>query len=124
MALYDDMKALARDILTDPDFKQGTAYLIQPGANGAGPAYNPGNATPAVPVELPGAVAKGVSSKYIIRSLAVEGDLQVTSSVVEGVTIDQARDKIRYDGHDWKIVAFMPTPPVGTVVVWKFIIRR
>lgn len=124
MALYDDMRALARDILTDPDFKQGVCYLIKPNP-GTGPAYNPGSGgVPPAPILLPGAVAKGVPQKFIISQVAVQGDLLVTASVVEGVTIDMAHDKIRYDGNDYKIVSFMPVPPNGVTIVWKFIIHR
>lgn len=123
MTLYDDARALATSILTDPDFKQGAAYLVKP-SQGAGPAYNPGSGVAAAPVLLPGAVARGVPTKYILRSLALEGDLLVTCSVVDGLAVDMERDKIRYDGNDWKIVEFMPTPPVGVTVVWKFIVRR
>lgn len=117
------MQALARDILTDPDFKQGVAYLIKP-STGTGPAYNPGAGVAPTPILLPGCVAVGVPTKFIVRSLAIEGDLLFTSSVVAGVTVDAAHDKIRYNGNDYKIVSDQSVPPVGTKVVWKFIIRR
>lgn len=117
---YAAMRTLAGNLLAE--FTEGAASLIQP-ARGTGPAFNPG-AGATVTTSL-NAVAKGVSSKYIMRGLAAEGDKELTAAVVEGITVDQTRDKIQLpDGTTWKIVQDMSVPAMGTKVVWKFIIRR
>lgn len=117
---YGAMQTLALSLLSQ--FKQGAVSLIQQ-TKGAGPSYNPGPQTQTV-VSL-NAVAKGVGSYYIVNGLANVGDLEVTSAVVAGVTVDQINDKIDLpDGSRWKIVSFQKIPAAGTPVVWKFIVRR
>lgn len=117
---YGDMQGIASGLLTQ--FKQGSISILKV-VSGVGPAYNPGDPLE-VATLLPGGTATGSISQYVVAGLATAGDLLVVAPVVAGLTINQATDKVLIDGVPWKIVQFMPTPPVGTAVVWKFIVRR
>lgn len=121
MTLYEEMQQIGRELLTDPDFKQGTIRYIEI-VPGNGTADNPGPST-LVPHDIPGGVAKGVSYKYVKDGLALSSDKTVTLPVVAGLTIDM-KGFIEIDGAKHKIVQDISTPAAGTRVVWKFIVRK
>lgn len=119
MTLYDELQGVAGEILADPDFKQGVISLIR-STPGTGPVDDPGPST-LVTVPL-NAVAAGVPFKFIQGNLAIAGDLMVTASIVEGVDPTLA-DFIDIDGKRYKVIQYVPTPPAGVAVVWKWIVR-
>lgn len=121
MALYDEMQQIARELLNDPDFKQGTIRYIAI-VPGNGPADNPGPST-AVPHDIPGGVAKGVSYKYVKDGLALSTDKTVILPIVAGLVIDM-KGFIEIDGVRHKIVQDISTPAAGTRVVGKYIVRK
>ena len=119
MAFYDDMQKVATGLLTE--FRQGVIRHIAL-TPGNGPAHKPGSPQE-TPTILPGATARGVPIKYITGGLAQTGDLVVVSSVVKGLTVNQA-DKIEIDGVRYSVVEILPIPPAGTTVAFNFIVRR
>ena len=121
MAIYDEMQNLARDILTDPEFKQAKIEYVQI-VPGNGPVDNPGPSRTVV-TEMLGGVARGVSYKYVKDGLALSSDKTVTLPVVAGITPDM-KDFIDIDGVRYKMVQDISTPAAGTRVVWKFIVRK
>lgn len=121
MSFYDEMQNLARDILTDPDFKQGKIEYVRI-VPGNGPIDNPGQPTE-VKTEIPGGVARGVSFKYVKDGLALSSDKTVVLPVTPGVSPNM-KDFIDIDGTRYKIVEDISTPAAGTRVVWKFIVRK
>lgn len=121
MAIYDEMQNLARDILTDPEFKQGKIEYVRI-VPGTGPIDNPGPSTTVV-TEMPGGVARGVSFKYVKDGLALSSDLTVILPVTAGV-VPNMKDFIDIDGVRYKIIQDISTPAAGTRVVWKFIVRK
>lgn len=118
MAFYEDMQKIASDLLTE--FKQGVIEYgrITPGA---GPADNPGPSTITWQT-LKGAVARGVSQKYIASSLAVATDQQITMSADQ--LVPNIRDKAKIDGVELKIVHVLPRPAAGTVAAYTLIVRK
>jgi len=121
MNFYEEMQNVATEILTDPEFKQGTIHYVKL-TPGAGPIDNPGPST-SVATLMPGGVAKGVSFKYVKDGLALSTDLTVILPVPAGLTSDM-KDFIDIDGVRYKIVQDISTPAAGTRVVWKFIVRK
>lgn len=118
MTIYDDLQQLTKDLMKE--FKQGTAKLITI-TPGTGPADNPGTSTETTyTIE---AVAKGVSKKYMDNSSVVASDLEVISSVLDGVTPSE-KDFIELDGTRYKIIRDISVPAMGTKVAWKFIVRK
>lgn len=119
MSLYDEMQAVVKSILADPDFKQGVTSLVKV-APGTGPAYDPGS-----PVEtsytLDGAV-RGVKFKYVAKSLAVASDLQITHAALE--VEPEMTDFVIADGVRYKIVHIDRKPSVGVAVAYTLILRR
>lgn len=119
MTFYQEMQDIATNLLTE--FNQGVIEygVITPGG---GPVDNPG---PSVTTwtTLKGAVAKGVSEKYVRLSLAVATDLQVTMMVTAGIVPDM-KDMVRIDGVQSKIVAIAPKPAAGTVAAYILIVRK
>lgn len=118
MSIYDELKDVAKGVLTE--FKQGTITLIKITA-GAGPRDNPGAPT-RTPHIFEGAVAKGVGYKLLQNALVQATDLEVVGNVIEGVT-PTLKDFIEIDGKQYKIVLIQLVPPAGTTVVWKFVVR-
>lgn len=127
MGLYDDMQAVAREVLTDPDFNQGIIKYIGI-TPGAGPVDDPGPSTP-TPFTLAGAVASGVWMKYVNMNLAVATDLQVVMSVdtrftpdmTDMVDIEKPPGSGTFKRH--KIVSVIQTPAAGTPVTYTLIVR-
>lgn len=118
MAFYDDMQAVASEILAE--FKQGIIEYVKI-TPGVGPIDNPGAPT-ILKTELD-AAARGVQFKYVQNSLAVASDGQVTAAVHPDV-VPNVKDFIDLDGIRHKIVSIIPKPLVGTTVAWIFIVRK
>jgi len=118
MTIYDELKSIASEVLTE--FAQGSVNLIKI-TPGAGPADNPGAAT-LVSHSLD-AVVKGASFKYVSQGLAVSSDLEVTTAIVADVTPSE-KDFIEIDGTQYKVVRLITVPAAGTQTVWKFIVRK
>lgn len=118
MSIYDNLRGVATQLLTE--FKQGVISLVTI-TPGTGPAHNPGPSTSATKV-IPGAVARGVSFKYVNSGLAVASDLQVNMSV-ETVT-PTMNDFIDIDGSRYKIVQIINKPAAGIPVACSVIIRK
>lgn len=121
MTLYDEMQQVAREILSDSDFKQGAIRLISL-TPGTGPIDEPGPATE-VPHVLDG-TARGVKFKYVAMSLAVASDLQVTFSVKPDVPAPKMLDFIEIDGVRHKITRILPKPAAGVPVAYTVIVER
>lgn len=119
MPIYDEMQEVARELLSDPEFKQGKIELVRI-VPGNGPLDNPGPST-SVLIEIPGGVARGVSYKYVKDGLALSSDKTVIVPV--GVVIKMS-DFIDIDGERFKIIQDISSPAAGTRVVHKFIVRK
>lgn len=121
MTLIDDMRSLSRELMTDPDFKQGDVSLIVI-TPGSGPVDDPGEPSEASYL-LPGAAVRGAEFKYVARSLAVATDKQVTTPMHDGVPIGTDRDFMEIDGKRYKIVGADPKPSSGVPVVVTYVVR-
>lgn len=117
--IYSDLKSVASDLLTE--FKQGVVKYIEQ-TPGTGPTYNPGEPT-TVETTFPGATVGNVSRRYVDGTRVVQTDLMVTAGVVAGLSPSE-KGRISVDGITYEIISFLPIPPAGTPVVWKFIIRK
>lgn len=127
MSVYDDLQAVARDVLSDPELKQGIIYYVDV-VPGSGPVDEPGAPTE-TPYELTGGTANGVSFKYVQQGLAIASDLQIIAPVDPRFTPNMrgfilTKDKSTDAGVRFKIVEIMKKPAVGTTVAFLFIIRR
>lgn len=118
MSIYTELQSVTKEIMSE--FSQGAVQLVKI-TGGAGPIDNPGASTETL--HTLDASAVGVSSQLVRDGLAVETDLMVTSSVVDGVTPTET-DFIDIDGIRHKIVKDMSTPAAGVKVAWKFIVRK
>lgn len=121
MSIYDEMQTIAKEILTDPEFKQGVISYIAM-TPGAGPVDDPGNPIETT-YELPGAVARGVQFRYVSEGLAVSSDKQVTMPV-DSRFIPNGTGFMLIDGERYKIVQVMNKPAAGTPVVHILIVRK
>lgn len=119
---YGEMQDLAGEILSDDDFNQGVIRYIAPDTPGDTPWYAP---TPGTPITLEGAVANGVSQKYLSEKVT-SSDIQVTASVfgigVVGFT-PVIGGVVEIDGVERQVVEVKPVPAAGTVVVWKIFVK-
>lgn len=121
MSLYDDMRDVVREILSDPDFKQGViSYVVITPGNG--PKNNPGPST-STPYEYVGAVARGVSFKYVQNGMAIASDTQITAPIDPRFTLDVTGMIIK-DGDAYKVVKVLNNPDVGTPVSHTIIARK
>lgn len=121
MSIYDEMREIAGELLSDPEFKQGTMRYMKI-VPGSGPVDDPGPSTPQY-TALPGGVARGVSYKYVKDGLALSTDKTVIFPVVPGLTTNM-KDFIEIDGVLYKMVQDISVPAAGTRVVNKFIVRK
>lgn len=120
MTLYDEIQGIVRDIMADPDIKQGAVNYIRI-VPGNGPVDDPGPSV-STPFGI-NATANGVAVKYVTLGLAQASDMQLLAPVDTRYTPD-AKDFIECDGKSYKIVQIMPKPAIGTPVAYLFIIRR
>lgn len=126
MAFYDDMQAVAADVLKT--FKQGVIKYVDI-TPGSGPDDEPGD--PTETFFTLDAAARGVKFKYVQGGLAVASDLQVTASVKAtneaGGVVSLAPSMngfIEVDDERYKIVQILPKPSAGTTVAFVFIVRK
>ena len=126
MTFYDDMQAVAADVLKT--FKQGVIKYVDI-TPGSGPDDEPGDPTETL-LTLD-AAARGVKFKYVQGGLAVASDLQVTASVSAtneaGGVVSLAPSMngfIEVDDERYKIVQILPKPSAGTTVAFVFIVRK
>lgn len=129
---YEDMRAVASDVLADFDQTDPNAPAsAAPGGNGiyyvgitpgTGPADNPGAPTEATPLKLD-AVARGVSFKYVDGANVVASDLQTTMAVRADMT-PQITGFIIMDGKRYKIVQVINKPAAGVAVAHTVIFRK
>lgn len=120
MTIYDDVKAVASEVLGDSDLKQGTVKLIQV-TPGSGPADDPGE--PTEKEYTLDAVVRGAPFKYIRDGFVTATDQMVTAAIIAGVTPTK-NDFIEIDGVRCKIIEDVSAPGAGTRVVWKFLVRK
>lgn len=120
MSIYDEMQNVVREILGDPEFKQGSTHLVKV-TPGTGPVDDPGPATRMI-TPIDGAV-RGVKWSYVNIGLAVASDLQITHSVVPGV-VPVAGDKVIADGIEYHVKTVQPLPAAGTPVAYVLILSR
>lgn len=124
MTIYEDFQTLAGQLLDDPSvggFGQGTIVLVQRAVSQE--VDEPWNVESESETIVPlKAVATGVPDALIDGDTIRRGDLMITSAVVLNVA-PKATDSLRIDGVRYEIVRFMPVPPAGTTVVWKFVAR-
>ena len=116
--IYSELQNVTKEIMGE--FKQGEVRLVKI-TKGGGPAHNPGPSTKQY-YSL-NATAKGVSFKYVAQGLAIESDIEVTSSVRNDVEPSDT-DIIELDGIEYKIVKDVSVPAIGTKIAWKFIVRK
>ena len=126
MSFYNDMQAVAANILKD--FKQGVIKYVDI-TPGTGPDDEPGD--PTETFFTLDAAARGVKFKYVQNGLAVAGDLQVTASVPAtneaGAVVSLTPNMngfIEVDDERYKIVQILPKPSAGTTVAFVFIVRN
>lgn len=117
MTLYEDMQGVFAELA--PEFAQGSIRYIAV-TPGAGKPWKPGAATETA-TAVPG-FARGVSSKFIQRGLAVAGDNQVTFP--GGIVTPEIGGYMEIDGAREKIVNIVKKPNAGTVVAWTVITRK
>jgi hypothetical protein len=118
MAFYEDMQAVAAEVLAE--FKQGTVNYIKI-TPGAGPVDNPGQ-----PVRTPYAInsaVSGVAASYVAKGLAIGTDLQVIAPV-DSRYVPEMTGSVEVDGVPHKITQILPKPAAGTPVVYVLIIQR
>ena len=115
---YSSLAGTATDLLTE--FNQGTLKLIKV-ANGTGSAFDPGTPTE-TEYDVVGTV-KGVDKKYIDGTLIQTGDLEVIINV-HATQVPTLKDKISIDGSKYEIIQVSPTPPAGSTIVNKIIVRK
>lgn len=117
--IYDEMQALAREILGG-EFKQGQTYLVQI-TPGTGPVDDPGLATRTVtPID---GVVRGVKWSLVNTGLAVASDKQITMSVVPGV-VPEAGNKVLADGVEYNVREAIGVPGAGTPIVYTLVLSR
>lgn len=117
MTLYDDMQGVFAELA--PEFSQGVIRYIDV-TPGAGKLWKPGAASEVATVVK--GFARGVSTKFIMRGLAVAGDNQVTFP--GGSVVPDMDGYMEIDGVREKIVNIIKKPNAGTVVAWTVITRK
>ncbi len=119
MSIYDDLKSLSTNLLTE--FDQGGVQLVKITTAVGGTPDDPG--TPTETLHDLKATVQGVPSEYVKNGFAVVGDLEVTCALIDGMNVGIS-DFITIKSIRYKIVRDMITPAAGSAVVWKFIVRR
>jgi hypothetical protein len=118
MGFYDDMQAVARDVIGE--FAQGTIIYVelQPQEGGT-----PDDPLPPVSVEHSiDAVTRPVEFKYVDGTQIVQSDEQFT---MPGGGVEPTMDgKATIDGRACKIVGIKRIPAAGTVITYTVIVRR
>ncbi|MDV3257745.1 MAG: hypothetical protein LOX97_08205 [Sphingomonas sp.] len=119
MGFYDDMQAVATDVLTE--FAQGAVTLTR---------VTPGEVDPEEPWVVPEpettsyalkAAVRGVSQELVDGSEVVASDLMVTAAVPE--IVPAMTDLLEIDGRAMTLVRIDAIPAAGTVVAYRLIVR-
>ena len=119
MTIYDDMRAVALDVMNE--FQQGDiSYVEIQRTEGATPD-DPDEPVP-VPYKLT-ATARPVSTKYVDGSHIIQSDRQITMPNDGRVEPDMS-GYVTIDQSSFKIIEIMPRPAAGRPVVWLLIVRR
>jgi len=118
MTIYDDLKSAASEIMKE--FGQGGIKIVTL-TESSGEVDEPG--TPSETETDLDATVRGVSYKYVQNGFALQSDLMVSSSVVDGVS-PKISDFIDIDGVRYKIIQIINLPSAGTALIWKFIVRK
>lgn len=116
MSFYEEMQQIATSLLVE--FDQGGIAIVRE-TPGTGPEGNPGPSTRTTTV-LNGAVARGVSFKYVSQNLAAAEDLQVTMRA-DGIKPEQG-DFVTIDGTEHKIKQIIAQPAAGIPAVYVLIV--
>lgn len=118
MSFYDDMQAVASDVLGE--FKQGSVSYIEltPQAGSTPDAPLP----PTTVTTVINATVRPVSTKYVDGTHIVQSDRQVTFA--GDAATPNMNGFIEIDGARYKIVEILPAPAAGTVVSYTLIVRR
>lgn len=113
-AFYDEMQAMATELLTD--FDQGGFALCV--ATPTGPAHSPTITYPETP--FAGAV-EGVTAQHMKDSLVQAADLAV---LMPGTLTPNGADRVKIGGKQHSIVKIIPIPATGTVAAYEVIVRK
>lgn len=123
MSIYDDMRAVASEVIGE--FAQGSIVYIelQPQAGAT-----PDAPLPPVPVEHPiNGVTRPVEYKYVDGTQIVQSDEQFTIAALDaesaGFTPDM-KDHTTIDGRGAKIVGIKRIPAAGDPITFVIIVRR
>lgn len=119
MSIYDDMQAVARDVLGE--FNQGGISYVQL-TPASGPRDNPGKPGEVVHPITDG-VARGVEYKYIDGSQVVASSGQITCAAPKPF-VPKINDFVIVGGQRHKIVESKAIPPTGTPVTYVIIYER
>lgn len=117
---YGDMRALASGLLTK--FSQGEIDIVRAILQSGSAPDNPPVSTFVIQ-RIRGAVARGVQYKYVMRSLAVASDVQITFASDAVDFSPKITDFVSIDGVRHKITQVIATPAAGTPVVYTLIAR-
>lgn len=119
MGFYDDMQAVATDVLRE--FKQGTVVLTRITAGAADPetSWIPG--TPTTASYTLDAVVRRVEQKYVDGSLIVATDNQIITAVPP--VGPAMTDQITIDGVAQVIKDIRPIPAAGTPVAYIIFVQ-
>lgn len=118
MSIYDDMQVVSKELLSE--FDQGGIYYLKT-TKGAGPADNPG--VPTTERFKVDGTARAAEYKFIDGTNITAKTLQVNAAPDDRYEPDLS-DNIEVKGQTYRIIAHMPTPATGTVIVHKFLLER
>lgn len=116
MTFYTDLQAIAKGVLAE--FNQGGFSKITITTTPAANEWELDTVTP-TPVAID-AVVKGVSQKYVDGSRIVATDLEAT--LPGDVNIDTGSN-VTINGDAVQVIEVMPTPPSGTPVIIRVVLR-
>lgn len=113
MSIYQEMQAVAKELLGDDEFRQDGIYYVAL-TPGTGPADNPG-----APVEtktlIRDAVARGVEDKYVDGTQVTGTDGQINCGYPQPFT-PKISDWVEVGGKRCKILKVSKVPPTGVAV--------
>ena len=116
MGFYDEMADVVTEILSDPDFKQGTVYLIKTtrGVSNIATPWLPAAET-TQQIELD-SVTRRVDERYVDGSTILMTDNMVTFAV-PSVTPSMT-DRLMVDGRIYLMKGLVQVPAAGTPVAY------
>jgi hypothetical protein len=119
MSVYDDLREVAGEILTE--FSQGTITHIRRAA--APNVYTPENpGVGALTETVIVGVVKGVTSQYLRDTMIQASDLLLTIPASAGIVPDML-DQFRINDTNHAVVRITPKPASGTAVVYDVVVR-